>query len=101
MTHKWLKEAQSNIVDEILWGNSYHGHDITKVIDGEPVDTFFRLYVSRRKDDADKWLEELVTLYVQRHEELMEFYRMDEEERMRESAIDAERERRYLVAEAI
>jgi adenylate kinase family enzyme len=95
------KEAQSNIVDEILWGNSYHGHDITSVIDGEPVDTFFRLYVSRRKDDADKWLEELVTLYVQRHEELMEFYRQDEEERARENAIDAERERRYQVAEAI
>lgn len=101
MTKKWLKEAESQIVDEILWGNSYHGHDITSVIDGEPVDTFFRLYVSRRKDDADKWLEELVTLYVQRHEELMEFYRQDEEERMRESAIDSERERRYLVQEAI
>ena len=95
----WEKEAQSNIVDEILWGNSYHGHDITSVIDGEPVDTFFRLYVSRRKDDADKWLEELVTLYVQRHEELIEFYRQDEAERMRENAIDAER--RYMIEEAI
>lgn len=101
MTKKWLKEAESQIVDEILWGNSFHGHDITSVIDGEPVDTFFRLYVSRRKDEADEWLEELVTLYVQRHEELIEFYRMDEEERMRENAIDAERERRYQVAEAI
>ncbi len=101
MTHKWLSEAQSNIVDEILWGNSYHGHDITKVIDGEPVDDFFRLYTNRKKDEADEWLERLVIDYVSRHEELIEFYRMDEEERMRENAIDAERERRYLVAEAI
>lgn len=101
MTKKWLKEAESQIVDEILWGNSYHGHDISKVIDGEDTSPYFRLYVARRKDDADKWLEELVTLYVQRHEELVELYRIDEEERMRDSAIDAEIDRRYLVAEAI
>jgi hypothetical protein len=96
-----LKEAQSNIVDEILWGNSYHGHNIDSVIDGEDVAPYFRLLVARKQDEANEWLEELVKLYVERHEELIEFYRMDEEERMRENAIDAERERRYLVAEAI
>lgn len=97
MTHKWLTEAQSNIVDEIMWGNSYHGHDITSVLDGEPVDDFFRMYVSRNKEGADEWLERLVIDYVSRHEELMDFYRQDEEERMRQNAIESERERRYLV----
>lgn len=101
MTKKWLKEAQSNIVDEILWGNSYHGHSIDSVIDGEDVAPYFRLLVARKQDEANEWLERLVIDYVSRHDELMEFYRMDEEERMRENAMDAERERRYLVAEAI
>ncbi len=98
MTKKWLSEAQSNIVDEILWGNSYHGHDIASVLDGEPVDDFFRLYVNRKHDEANEWLERLVIDYVSRHEELEDYYRQDEIERMRDNAIDA---RRYLVAEAI
>ena len=96
-----LKEAQSNIVDEILWGNSYHGHSIDSVIDGEDVAPYFRLKVARKQDEANEWLEELVKLYVERHDELMDYYRQDEEERARENAVDAERERRYLVAEAI
>ena len=101
MTKKWLSEAQSNIVDEIMWGNSYHGHDIDSVIDGEDVAPYFRLKVARKQYEADEWLERLVIDYVSRHEELMDYYRQDEEERMRESAIDAERERRYMIAEAI
>jgi hypothetical protein len=87
-----LKEAQSNIVDEILWGNSYHGHNIDSVIDGEDVAPYFRLLVARKQDEANEWLEELVKLYVERHEELIEFYRMDEEERMRDNAVDRKRE---------
>lgn len=98
MTKKWLSEAQSNIVDEILWGNSYHGHNIDSVIDGEDVAPYFRLKVARKQDEADEWLERLVIEYVSRHEELEDYYRQDEMERMRDNAIDA---RRYLVAEAI
>ena len=97
----WEKEAQSNIVDEILWGNSYHGHNIDSVIDGEDVAPYFRLKAARKQHEADEWLERLVIDYVSRHEELMDYYRQDEEERMRESAIDSERERRYMIAEAI
>lgn len=101
MTHKWLKEAESNIVDEILWGNSYHGHDIDSVIDGEDVAPYFRLLVARKQDEANEWLERLVIDYVSRHEELIDYYRQDERERERDNAIDAERERRYWIAEAI
>jgi len=97
MNKKWLSEAQSNIVDEIMWGNSYHGHSIDSVIDGEDVSVYFRLKVARKQDEANEWLEELVKLYVERHEELMDYYRHDEQERARENAMDAERERRYLV----
>ncbi len=96
-----LEEAQSNIVDEILWGNSYHGHSIDSVIDGEDVSVYFRLKVARKQYEADQWLKELVKLYVERHEELMDYYRQDERERAQENAIDAERERRYMIAEAI
>lgn len=101
MTHKWLKEAESNIVDEILWGNSYHGHDIDSVIDGEDVAPYFRLLVARKQDEANEWLERLVIDYVSRHEELIDYYRQDERERAQENSVDAERERRYLIAEAI
>lgn len=89
---KWLSEAQSNIVDEILWGNSFHGHDITSVLDGEPIDDFFRLYTNRKKDECDEWLERLVIDYFSRHEELEDYYRIDEAERMKSNMIDSKRE---------
>ena len=101
MTTKWLREAESNIVDSIMWGESFHGVDICTVLDGEPVDDLLRYLVNRKTDEAMDWLERRVIDYVSRNEELVELYRMDEEERMRDSAIDAEIDRRYLVAEAI
>jgi hypothetical protein len=107
LLNKWgcamtqVSKAQSNIVDSILWGESFHGHSIDSVIDGEDVSVYFRLKVARKQYEADQWLEELVKLYVERHEELMDYYRQDERERAQENAIDAERERRYMIAEAI
>jgi len=95
---QWEIEAQSNIVDEILWGNSYHGHSIDSVIDGEDVSVYFRLKVARKQYEADQWLEELVKLYVERHEELMDYYRQDEAEVSRENHVYSQRK---ALAEAI
>ena len=97
MTTKWLKEAESEIVDQIMWGESFHGIDITTVMDGEPVDELLLLLVQRKDDDARDWLKRMVIQYVQKHDKLIDLYRMDEEERMRDSALES----RYLVAEAI
>jgi hypothetical protein len=97
MTTKWLKEAESEIVDQIMWGESFHGIDITTVMDGEPIDELLLLLVQRKPDEAMDWLKRMVIHYVQRHDKLVEIYRMDEQERLRDSALES----RYLVAEAI
>ena len=97
MTTKWLKEAESEIIDTIMWGGNFHGHDITKVLDGEVIDDLLLLLVSRKQDEAMDWLKHRVIYYVQNHEELIEMYRDDEEERMRDNAIDCKRE----MAEAV
>ncbi len=92
MTTKWLREAESNIVDMIMWGESFHGIDLPKVMDGEPVDDLLRYLANRKTDEAMDWLRSRVIDYVSRHDELAELYRMDEEEIMRGNAIDAKRE---------
>jgi hypothetical protein len=95
---KRLSEIQSNIVDEILWGNSFHGHDIDKVIDGEDMSPYFRLKVARKQDDADEWFKELVTRYVENTEELIDLYLQDEKEMARDSHVYS---RRKEIAEAV
>ena len=97
MTTKWLREAESEIVDQIMWGEKFHGIDICAVMDGEPVDELLLLLVQRKDDEARDWLKRMVIQYVQRHEKLVALYRMDEQERLRDSALES----RYLVAEAI
>ena len=97
MTTKWLKEAESEIVDQIMWGEKFHGIDITSVMDGEPIDDLLLLLVQRKDDDARDWLKRMVINYVQKHDKLVDLYRMDEEEKIRERALEG----RYLVAEAI
>ncbi len=101
MSTKWLREAESEIVDRIMWGENFHGVDITKVMDGEPLDELLLLVVQRKDHEAREWLKPFVIRYVQRNERLIDLYRWDENERMRDNAIDAEIERRYLIAEAV
>ena len=97
MTHKWLSEAESNVVDSIMWGESFHGIDICTVLDGEPVDDLLRHLVNRKSEEAMEWLERRVISYVS-EQELGRLWEADERERNRENALIDSLERRREVA---
>jgi hypothetical protein len=100
MITKWLREAESEIVDQIMWGESFHGIDITKVMDGEPVDELLLLLVQRKPDEAMDWLKRMVIHYVQQNE-LEELWIADKREEERENGILDQLRMRRSVAEAI
>jgi len=100
MTTKWLREAESEIVDQIMWGEKFHGIDITTVMDGEPIDELLLLLVQRKPDEAMDWLKRMVIRYVQQNE-LEELWIADKREEERENGILYQLEMRRSVAEAI
>ena len=100
MTTKWLKEAESEIVDQIMWGEKFHGIDICSVMDGEPIDELLLLIAQRKDDEARDWLKRMVIHYVQQNE-LGELWIADKQEEERENGILYQLEMRRSVAEAI
>ena len=87
-----------DIVEKIMWGESFHGIDITTVLDGEVVDGLLLLLVRRKFDEATDWLKDRVQAYVERDERLLDLHYMDEQEELRDSAVDWEIKREKEMA---
>lgn len=95
-------EAEKDLLDSLMWGEKVLNVDITHVMDGEPVDEFLLLVVQRKQDEALDWLKSFVKRFIKGEtgQKLVDYLIKEDQERRRDSMIDAEIHRRKLLQEA-
>lgn len=99
MTHS---EAEKDLLDSLMWGEKVLGVNLAYVMDGEPMDECIQLIAEHRDDDARDWLRSFVKRFIdgETGQKLVDYLIKEDQERRRDSMIDAEIHRRKLLQEA-